>query len=158
MSEELKPCPFCGKPFEMLVNRDGSAIYKHDSDDCVMRRDDLTVWVWYNPETLISDLNTRPVEDALRAELSQAREAQRWMPVSERLPDEGELCNVVCYGEVTTGYWIWMESGDPDEHETHRPEYHAWMVACQSRDNFEEAEYDQRPTHWMPLPEPPKEA
>ena len=71
MSEELKPCPFCGKPFEMLVNRDGSAIYKHDSDDCVMRRDDLTGWVWYNPETLISDLNTHPVEDALRAEIAR---------------------------------------------------------------------------------------
>ena len=73
MSEELKPCPFCGKPFEMLVNRDGSAIYKHDSDDCVMRRDDLTGWVWYNPETLVSDLNARPVEDALRAELGAAK-------------------------------------------------------------------------------------
>ena len=145
MTKELKPCPFCGQPARIHFN--GTAV-TCSNDDCPSIVDWLSQREW----------NTRPVEDALRAELSQAREAQRWMPVSERLPDEGELCNVVCYGEVTTGYWIWMESGDPDEHETHRPEYHAWMVACQSRDNFEEAEYDQRPTHWMPLPEPPKEA
>lgn len=66
--------------------------------------------------------------------LIQQLEAQvpRWIPVEERLPEQDTLVIVGGYGEVATGFY----------HEKHG----LWIT---------HAEIDF--THWMPLPEPPKE-
>ena len=176
MSEELKPCPFCGKPFEMLVNRDGSAIYKHDSDDCVMRRDDLTGWVWYNPETLVSDLNARPVEDALRAELEaakaelqQAREAKdgayrerdmlvaalsKIFPASlERHPDNEKWeddWRWIVFIDLPTGQATWHI------HDSELPMFDH-LPRLQGR-KWDGHSTDEKYIRLAALPEPPKEA
>jgi len=67
MSEELKPCPFCGKPFEVLPseNMEDNWAYKHNSPDCPMDRNELTGWVWSAKDIMAQQFNTRPIENAL---------------------------------------------------------------------------------------------
>jgi hypothetical protein len=73
---------------------------------------------------------------ALHARIAELEEKQRWIPVSERLPDEGKpvwICtiwNEQHSGLFVNGYWTGL-----------------------FRD-FREGEV----THWMPLPELPEES
>jgi hypothetical protein len=65
-----------------------------------------------------------------------AEERQRWIPVAERLPQEREWVLCQCRASIRmvlrlqNGYW----------HQDSRHEFMSGFV-----------------THWMPLPEPPKE-
>lgn len=62
MSEKLKPCPFCGHK-DIGATDDGYAVCAY----CEARMDvDTSNVSW----------NTRPIEDALRAEVAKAQEAQ----------------------------------------------------------------------------------
>lgn len=83
MDNELKLCPFCGKPaIDNFIDDGGDYPSRHvGCDYCLIYAIDDTEW------------NTRPLEDALRAELEQARaelaamrERERFIPISERLP------------------------------------------------------------------------
>lgn len=59
MSEELKPCPFCGDmPASMKAELDGKKRY--GCKNC-------TPNLWYTPERW----NTRPIEDALNARIAE---------------------------------------------------------------------------------------
>jgi hypothetical protein len=64
---------------------------------------------------------------------------QSWIPVSERLPEHGKV--VLVYGKRGAIYTAWCNSlyKNPGWHKLN------------SKNHFCE------PTHWMPLPEPPKE-
>ena len=68
---------------------------------------------------------------------------QRWIPVTERLPDRMMEC--VCR----------YVFGDDEEY----PFYQVlWYFALEKTPNFQnEGVMRMRVTHWMPLPEPPKE-
>jgi hypothetical protein len=70
---DLNPCPFCGKPFEVLPseNMEDHWAYKHNSPDCPMERNELTGWVWSAKDIMAQQFNARPAEDALRAELAE---------------------------------------------------------------------------------------
>ena len=92
---EPKPCPFCGNDKKELLFCSGE-----DDDiviclDCLAENMRLNCW------------NTRPIEDALQeriaeleAENEALREAQRWIPVEERLPEEGDIYQVVKQSEA----------------------------------------------------------
>ena len=83
MMTEPKPCPFCGNDKKELLSCSGG-----DDDiviclDCLAENMRLNCW------------NTRPIEDALQeriagleAENGALREAQRLIPVAERLPED----------------------------------------------------------------------
>ena len=71
MSEELRPCPFCGA---MPMGEDDR--YMCSTLGCVMQEDTISAKDW----------NTRPIEDALRARIAELEE-QVWIPVGERLPE-----------------------------------------------------------------------
>jgi len=73
-------------------------------------------------------------------EIARLREAQRWIPVSERLPEPGEYVNV----KSAAGYIDTLFHGYGDDN--------TW---------YNVAGWNYHPdsiTHWMPLPEPPQEA
>ena len=77
------------------------------------------------------------------------RDAVRWIPVTERLPigaKRGEISeNIIAYtedGEVCTG---WIETGGT-----------TWYLIWGDDDYITEHDFGYV-THWMPLPEPPKE-
>jgi len=74
MTDELKPCPFCGNPFEITNAESGNRkeyfIVKHEYDNCPLLMDGENGEVWLDKSRLVEMLNTRPIEDALRAELA----------------------------------------------------------------------------------------
>jgi hypothetical protein len=67
----------------------------------------------------------------------------KWISVSVRLPEEGE--DVLCYWGDHLSYDVGTYSGQRDNG------WHIWQDS-----NGAMNEFDADPTHWMPLPEPPK--
>ena len=61
----------------------------------------------------------------------------KWVSVKDRLPDkESMLCLVISNGDLYVSHWHWSGGGP-------------WF--------FTDGEYDCNVTHWMKVPEPPKE-
>ena len=101
MSEELRPCPFCGS----ADIRTEPGINLNYCDKC-------------SAEANIEHWNTRPIEDALNKRIAELEAERRWIPVSERLPDGGhrEFYEVACiyqdFGELalfSKGRWVIYE-------------------------------------------------
>ena len=111
---ELKPCPFCG----------GTKI-------CTEKGINLNYCDNCSAESNVEHWNTRPIEDALNARIAELEAAQRWIPVSERLPEEKQ--SVLALDRTGTAYH--------------------WEYS-RSLSNIFVGYY----THWMPLPEPPLSA
>ena len=123
MSEiELKPCPFCGEMPE--VADDG--VCRCNNKSCSMAP------YWYLPKYW----NIRPIEDDLRKRIAELEEKQRWIPVSERLPDNWESVLTIDISKSTRDMVTAF----------YNPETSLWSThfSC-----------DLWVTHWMPLPEPP---
>ena len=83
----------------------------------------------------------------LEAELARLREATRWIPVGERLPEIGEendSADVLIYeldGFIYSGY-LHERPDDGDK--------------CWVYDNSGSGVFDGAITHWCPLPQPPE--
>ena len=63
MSEELRPCPFCGKPADDRYNR----LAKCSNKQCLMN-------YWFEDDAdfyIRDDWNTRPIEDALQSRIAE---------------------------------------------------------------------------------------
>ncbi len=75
MIDELRPCPFCGNPFEITNAESGNRkeyfIVKHEYENCPLLMDGENGEVWLDKSRLVEMLNARPIEDALRAELAK---------------------------------------------------------------------------------------
>ena len=97
-------------------------------------------------------------------EIDELREKQRWIPVTERLPEERELVNVVWVNRVPEPYyekikgvpfsgtacffggrWYWDSPIVLD------------LLSEYGKDDPDLVDDAVDITHWMPLPEPPKE-
>ena len=146
MREKLKSCPFCGSEAGIPTNLDGTPV-DYEITDCSCKNDDCLLAGYWTP---IKIWQTRPIEDDLRkriAELEaendqltarwrQERQDDKWIPVSERLPEK--------YTPVwVTTTWGEQHSGNLTDD--------CWTGLFR---DFREGEV----THWMPLPELPKES
>ena len=83
------------------------------------------------------------VSDACILAVSALREQEerRWIPVTERLPDIGRKC-LIANREIVVRGW-------------RRPDG-VWKTGVSSDEIWRKFSLHP-PTHWMPLPEPPKE-
>ena len=127
MSEELKPCPFCG----------GSNITEEASISVVFCAD-----CGGEKDTDMGSWNTRPIEDALTARIAELEAERRWIPVSERLPEEDVRVLLYSHGVTAVTAVGWIRKFEPDI-----SEWECWDDKWSSWDT---------PTHWMPLPNPPE--
>ena len=71
------------------------------------------------------------------AQFALLRNPPQWIPVSERLPEDGKIVLVWHYSEVKTAWLNHFTNGV------------AYFVQ-------KDTGYTCEPTHWMPLPEPPE--
>ena len=135
---EMKPCPFCGSTDIKLHDEITHAVW---CQECFAEMPSIDI------ESAVELWNTRPIEDELRARIAeleaesdqltarlcQERQDDKWIPVSERLP-EANKC-VLIYdagGNMTVD--ILVKSGGV--------ETYFWLPKY-------------RILFWMPLPEPP---
>jgi transcription elongation factor Elf1 len=118
----MKLCPFCGEQvFTPLV-----ASLDDGYTRCGLCGAKMQHRRW----------QTRPIEDDLRKRIAELEEAQRWIPVSERLPEENQQILSTDGKEFYLDYYARWEGKD------NPPCFCdglSWAV-----------------THWMPLPEPPE--
>lgn len=94
-------------------------------------------------ETLLLDLAADAIEElsvVVRAQRTVLDKFPRWIPVTERLPEQGKRYLVIRFDEVTKTQFIdilWHDAHDLWWNRLYKGQYNV--------------------THWMPLPEPPKE-
>ena len=101
--------------------------------------------------------------DAIRV-LSKTEKTTQWIPVTERLPEDNEAVNVVWVNHNPVFYYQYIK--DKPQTSTgvyYRGQWYWWSAVTQDY----LAEYGKwepdlmdsaiEVTHWMPLPEPPKE-
>ena len=130
---DLKPCPFCGGEAELCYSEVDTFCRKCN----VMQETEL----W----------NTRPIEDALRLRIAELeaeierltahsdieRQDDKWIPVSERLPEKQKLT----IGFTDNSAYVFFEIVNDDE-------MGLVMYPYQNRKGTV--------THWMPLPSTPE--
>lgn len=102
--------------------------------------------------------------ERLTAENAALREKQRWIPVTERMPEERVLVNVVWVNRAPEPYYEKIK-GVPISGTAcfYRGNWY-WdspvvldLLAEYGNDNFDLVDDAVEITHWMPLPEAPKE-
>ncbi len=88
-------------------------------------------------------------------EVEKERDAlkERWIPVEERLPEEGEYVSVL-FGKDEKTVGSWFTETETEEYETIGFEYKQWEVWNFGDNKFKYV--DNPPTHWMPLPAVPE--
>ena len=104
-------------------------------DDIQFRGEDFTDYEIYGMR-LPNTVSNESVADHL---IANGVTVQQWIPVSERLPEN--ICPVLVALEgLSTAFNGWYHDGK------------WWTVGAGTRP------FTQKVTHWMPLPEPPKES
>jgi len=133
MYEKLLPCPFCGG--EADIEEISGNPFTNESYTWAVGCKDCNIG-WYK-ETK---------EDAIAA--WNRRAEPRWIPVTERLPDCDDKWGiskiVLCLDdEGRVGFGIYQNGK--------KQLYHGWFTGG------DVGEGGVTVTHWMPIPEPPKE-
>jgi hypothetical protein len=170
---KIEKCPFCGKEVAEISNCQELEGCRH-FEKCPATEPYVCVvcnmfeggcgassGYYDSAEKAISAWNRRAGKDIER--LTERVEAQRWIPVSERLPEVGK-CVLIRqiyspirsehgeYEEITIGYLH-----QPTD-KRYKP-YFYWVAASDYGDMVRAESIcpgSKYVTHWMPLPEPPK--
>jgi len=99
----------------------------------------------------IDQFSRRSIEEALHERISELEEQLRWIPVSERLPKDGQQVLISYDGYVFLTYF---------EADTHYLDDDYNVVKCRGfrieENDYLFAEGLEFPTHWMPAPKPVK--
>ena len=131
---EMKKCPFCGgeADYTQILGNYGR-VYCFTCDGGIREG--------RSKDGVIHNWNSRPIEDALNARIAELEAAQRWIPVSERLPEDGETVFVIIHDGFER-----FENGNEVARLTYLGNGNWW--------SWESERYVV--THWMPLPQPPE--
>jgi len=100
MSRELKACSNCNSKHQRFYpsnSRDGYYVQcACGARSHIAETKEKASRIW----------NNRPIEDALRARIAELEEAQRWIPVGDRLPErDGEYLVVTANVYVHIAYF-----------------------------------------------------
>lgn len=134
MSDELKPCPFCGGEAEVTnVLNAGKVLVGCNNDDCTA-----------NPAIVGTALEPVIVRWNRRAEVPAG-----WRPIPKEVdtsnpPFDGS--EVLIWGEGQDGAYLAIYEADTNE---------PWKIADTHPSGW--TPLVDAPTHWMPLPESPKD-
>jgi len=163
MSEELRPCPFCGseafyikimgnyeKPHEIYCSKCDGAITEGRSEKQV-----VTNW------------NTRPIEDALQSRIAELEaESERFTVHSDIERQDDKSPNDTQTQTIVYGKWIPVSERLPEVYRDGDGEFIPFLVCENDKDYPYRAIYDglnwgdgmfvADVTHWMPLPKPPE--
>ena len=97
-------------------------------------------------------------------EIADLREKQQWIPVAERLPEELVCVNVVWVNRAPEPYYEKIKGVPFSGTACFFGERWYWaspvvldMLSEYGKDDFDLVDDAVDITHWMPLPEPPKE-
>lgn len=114
------------------IDEDGDVAYNHDADGNGLVFDSMILTSLSEYEST----NLTPAEIVtLLSEVERLQQAQRWTPVTERLPNRQQSVLVRLSAGGTQVGWI------------------MWDIWAWNGYKYTDAVV----THWMPLPEPPKE-
>ena len=109
MSDELKPCPFCGITPKLEYNSIVKFWYR---GECTPYCEGHAALTWASREFVMRNWNERPVEDALRAEnaaLMAQWEAVPWEALRSICEEAFDATDAVC--EVDD----WLDANAPKQ-------------------------------------------
>ena len=146
MSEELRPCPFCGKEPHIDANYH---LFSCQNKDCIADATNYEATMGF-----FEHWNTRPIEDALTARITELEAERRWIPVSERLPeieegDSKEYDVVITYpreSSVTVAWWTYNIFDKT----------HQRRIWTEDQGEFGHEDITKYVTHWRERPKPPE--
>lgn len=104
----------------------------------------------HSKSEIAAELAYRDTEIAtLQARIAELEEAQRWIPVGERLPDVDARAMFGHWADYpgSDKEWLWVASGELHEDGQY------WFDFV---DQYMEVRNWHTVTHWMPLPTPPE--
>ena len=111
-----------------------------------------------------NDLRAADAIERLTAENAALREKQRWIPVTERMPEERVLVNVVWVNRAPEPYYERIKNVPFSGTACFYREKWYWdspvvldLLAEYGKDAFDLVDEAVEITNWMPLPEAPEE-
>jgi len=151
MSEELRPCPFCGSM--PVIEKTGDVVCANT--DCIVLASAIAYGVGDTPVAFAA-WNTRPVEDALRARISELEAALGAMTqaVNDATTRIAEMNAALVAAEAAA------ESLLPIPFSAATP-FHGQDVWAFNGDDWEpftyyaDTETPEHLTHWLPMPPAP---
>jgi len=142
---ELKPCPFCGNELIRTERRDkfSAGLITWFCTHCFSSSTNATDRGQWNTRPIEDELTARIAElegkiDQLTAHDATERQDDKWIPVSERLPDNWKPVLTIDMSESTRVPVPAFYDPETSLWSTHLPNYDLWV------------------THWMPLPPNPE--
>jgi hypothetical protein len=66
---KVKQCPFCGEEFSVEETESGGFIARHENETCPMLNDGSNGYTYNDPDQLVKEYNTRPLESAAAARI-----------------------------------------------------------------------------------------
>ena len=117
-----------------------------------------------NPGTFSEMCYADAIETVKHFPAADVEPVRRWIPCSERLPEELEPVNVVWVNHNPAPYY--QEMKDVPQKATavyYRKQWYWWSCVCEDllaecgRNEPDLVDSKIEITHWMPLPEPPEE-